>query len=210
MKYYPAFLNLRGKKCVVVGGGKVARRKLGPLLQAGAEVIVISPKITPEIKKLALEKQIAYKKKVYRDSDLDDAFLVIGATNLPNVNRRIHAFAEKNNLLANIVDHPDLCNFIVPSLFSRGHLQIAISTGGISPSLSQKIRKELGQTFGRDYARFLNFLAKLRPTIITRVKDPKRRQQILRKLASSEFYSLVQRRKLKRAQQLAHRLITTR
>ncbi len=210
MKYYPAFLNLRGKKCVVVGGGNVARRKVGPLLQAGAEVIVISPEITPEIKKLALEKQIAYRKKVYRDSDLDGAFLVIGATNLPHVNRRIHAFAEKNNLLANVVDHPDLCNFIVPSLFSRGHLQIAISTGGISPSLSQKVRKELGQKFGPDYARFLNFLAKLRPAIITRVNNPKRRQQILRKLASSEFFSLVQRRKLKRAHQLAHRLITTR
>ena len=141
--YYPVYLSLEGKKCVVVGGGEVAWRKVETLLAAGTKVCLVSPEITPGIDELVKAGKLVHIRREYRTGDLEGAFLVIGATDNEDINRQVACDAEKTGILVNIVDVPKLCNFIVPSKVERGDLIISISTGGTSPALAKKIRKQL-------------------------------------------------------------------
>jgi precorrin-2 dehydrogenase/sirohydrochlorin ferrochelatase len=148
MRYYPVNLDILNRKCLVVGGGGVGTRKVITLLDCGAIVTVVSLDIGEKLLKLAGNGLIAWEKRSYLTSDLDGIFLVIGATNNEKLNRQISADAEKINLLCNIADRPDVCNFILPSIVNRGDLVIAISTSGKSPAFAKKLRKELEKQFG--------------------------------------------------------------
>ena len=140
MNYYPAFLNLQEKKAVVVGGGKVAERKVLTLLKAGADVTVVSPLLTSRLRKLKEAKRIRHISRTYRFGDLKDSFLVIAATDSPAVNTKV---AEGAPALLNVVDVPFECNFIAPSIVKRGPLVFAISTSGTSPAFAKAVRKEI-------------------------------------------------------------------
>src|SRR3990172_11961296 len=137
MKYYPVNLNIKNKMCIVIGGGKVAERKILSLLDCKADVTVISPKVTRFIQKLSDESKISILKRYFRKEDLKEAFLVIAATNSSRINRKIIQEANKRKILINVVDSPELCDFIMPSLIRRGDLLITISTGGKAPALSK-------------------------------------------------------------------------
>lgn len=137
-KYYPMFLDIEEKKCVVVGGGRVAKRKIEGLLRAGANVVVISPNLDEELKKMVL-----WIEREYRDGDLDGAFIAIAATDNEEVNQMVYNEAEKKGILVNVVSSPYLCRFIVPSIIERDDFTIAISSGGKNPSLSKNIRLKL-------------------------------------------------------------------
>jgi precorrin-2 dehydrogenase/sirohydrochlorin ferrochelatase len=198
--YYPAFLNLKGKKAVVIGGGKVAERKILALLKTGADITVTSPEITKKIEKEKLKGRIKHITRQYRKGDLKNAFLVIAATDYPAINERV----SKDALcLVNVVDTPDLCNFIVPSIMNRGLLNIAVSSSGISPALSRSIRKELEKLYGPEFAIYLNSLKIIRTEAIKTIKDKKKRGEFLKDIASEKMIRMLRREGLRKTKRVA-------
>jgi precorrin-2 dehydrogenase/sirohydrochlorin ferrochelatase len=150
--YFPAFLDLRGRRGLVVGGGSVGERRVRDLLACGAEVTVVSPALTPALAGLAATAVIAHRDRRFRASDARGAALVVAATGDPRVHRAVVAAARRHRALVNVVDRAELCDFIFPSVLRRGELQIAVSTGGRSPALAREIRRRLEPVFGPEYA----------------------------------------------------------
>jgi siroheme synthase-like protein len=161
-RYYPISLDVNGKRCVVVGGGEVALRKVNVLLEHEAIVQVISPELCPELEDLFTEGRIMVAKRPYADDDLAGAFVVIAATDDVDTNSKVAVEADKLGVLINVVDTPNLSNFIVPSHLRRGDLTVAVSTGGRSPALSHRIKEELENIFGDDYAALLALVGRVR------------------------------------------------
>jgi precorrin-2 dehydrogenase / sirohydrochlorin ferrochelatase len=186
--YYSAFLNLKKKKTVVVGGGKVAERKIRSLINTGAHITVISPDITKRIEKEKEKGRIRHISRQYRRGDLKDSFLVIAATDSRVVNEKV---SQDSPCLVNVVDTPELCNFIVPSVINRGPLTIAISTGGISPALSRSIRQELEKIYGHEISDYLKLLKKIRSEAIKNMKDQKKRGTFLKAVASEKMLRML-------------------
>jgi precorrin-2 dehydrogenase/sirohydrochlorin ferrochelatase len=166
MTYYPVFLQLEGKIALVVGGGKVAQRKVETLLRYGASIHIISKVLTDKLKQLIDIREVRFLGEEMRDDFLDEAFIVVAATDDKKLNSKVSESARKRGLLVNAVDQPADCNFIVPSIVKKGDLSIAISTSGKSPALAKKIRKELDGQFGNEYEIFLNLMGGLRKEIL--------------------------------------------
>ena len=141
--YYPVYLNLRGRRCVIVGGGTVAEGKISRLLDSGADICVVSPDATPGIRQFVADGNVRWEQRKYEKGDLDGAFIAIAATNVREVNRRIFEDAEERGVMLNAVDDPPNCSFIAPSIVQRGPVTVAISTGGVSPALARKLRESL-------------------------------------------------------------------
>jgi len=150
--YYPIFLNIRGKKCVVIGGGQVALRKVKALLDAGADVRVVSPNLCPELNRLAEAGEIAVEKKLYQHGDLKGALVVVAATDEHNINLEVVKEANETGIIVNVVDDPVNSDFIAPSCLRRGDITVAVSTAGRSPALARKIRTRLEEHLGDEYA----------------------------------------------------------
>ena len=151
-RYYPIFLNIRGKRCVVVGGGPVALRKVNILLEHEASVKVISPELCPELSQLAKSRAIQVLQRNYNGGDLQGAFITIAATDDGEINNKVAEEARAKGVLVNVVDDSEHSDFIVPSQFRRGDITIAVSTAGKSPALARKIRTRLEEDFGVEYA----------------------------------------------------------
>jgi precorrin-2 dehydrogenase/sirohydrochlorin ferrochelatase len=162
LKYYPIFLDIRNKKCVIVGGGDVAARKAERLLDCGAKVFVISPKLMPALAELKEKNVITHIAAQYSGDSIDGAALIIGATDDEKTNAAISLDARNKGISVNIVDDPKRCDFILPALVQRGDLAIAIGTGGKSPALARHLREELESKYGKEYEIFLNILGTLR------------------------------------------------
>ena len=194
MKYYPAFIDLKDKLSVVIGGGRVAERKVRSLLQAGAQVRVISPEITEGLAKLRKRGLLKHVKRTYRKGDLKNAFIVIAGTSSSTVNKKI---AEDAEHLVNVIDAPPEGNFIVPSLIRKGALTIAISTEGTSPAVSRKIRKEIETLYGKEYSQYLKFVETVRQETLTTVKDSRKRKRIFNYLASDNILHLLRNKGFK-------------
>jgi precorrin-2 dehydrogenase / sirohydrochlorin ferrochelatase len=145
---YPIFLDLSGRRCVVVGGGEVANRKARKLLQARARVVVVSPEVKPELESVAVE----IHRRVYREGDLEGAFLAFAATSSREVNAAVSREAKDRGVPVNVADAPAEGDFALPSTLRRGRLQVAVSTGGASPALAKQIRGELEGVFGSEWA----------------------------------------------------------
>lgn len=203
MKYYPAFLNLKDKKAVVIGGGRVAERKVRTLIQAGASVTVISPALTANLKRLLDKKQIEYIKKNYEKGDVKNAFMVIAATSFAQINTQA---AHDAKFLINVVDTPAEGNFIAPSIVKRGPLTIAISTEGSSPALSKSIRKELEKLYGKEFELYLKFVGSLRRKTLKHTKDPKKRERFLKSLASEKIFDTLRNKGFSAASKKIHAL----
>lgn len=186
-KYYPIMLDICEKDCIVVGGGKVAARKVLSLLDAHANVIVISPNIIEDLQKLYKEKKIHWINRAYEEGDLKEAYLVYVATDDPKVNGRCLQEARKEEVLINIVDKPAMCDFIVPASVKRGDLHLTISTSGKSPMLARKIREDLEGLFGEEYAVFLQALGKIREKVLAEVTDIHLRKEIFKKLVYGDL-----------------------
>ena len=184
MNYYPAFLNLEGKKAVVVGGGKVAERKVLTLIKAGAELTVVSPLLTGRLQKEKEAKRLRHISRTYRPGDLKDSFLVIAATDSPEVNRKVAVDAPA---LVNVVDVPCECNFIAPSVVKRGPLVLAISTSGTSPAFAKAIRKEIEKSYGTVFSEYLGFVKVLRSRAMREIADTVVREKFLKSLASEDI-----------------------
>lgn len=194
MNYYPSFLNLIGKRAVVIGGGRVAERKILTLLKADARVTVISPQLTKRIEKEKRKNNIKHISRHYRKGDLKNAFIIIAATDSQAINKHI---SEDALCLVNVVDAPSLCNFIVPSVVKRGPLTIAISTSGVSPAFSKSIRKELEKLYSSEFSRYLKFLEKFRKKAKKEIPDKTKRAAFLKSLASKEMIEMLRKKGFK-------------
>lgn len=192
-KYYPMMVNLAGKRCLVVGGGSVAERKVGLLLESGAAVEVVSPTATARLAALSQAGRIRLRRRPVRSSDLAGAFLVVAATDDARVNREVAERVRSAGGLVNVVDDPEACSFLVPSVVRRGDLTIAISTGGGSPALAKKLRHRLEETIGPEYEAFLATLRELRDRARQVIADPARRQAIYRRAVESDLFERVAR-----------------
>lgn len=192
---YPIYLKLAGQLCLVVGGGKVAERKVGSLLECGARVRLVSPAVTSQIEEWANQGKLELRQRQYQTGDLEGAFLVFAATNQEKVNRRVSEECLSRNLAVNVVDDPPRCNFFVPSVIRRGKLSIAISTSGTSPALAAKIRRQLERQFGPEYEEFMEILADLRRQVLAGEADIQQRKQIFSHLVESDILDLLRRKK---------------
>jgi len=188
-RYYPVYLDIEGRKCVVVGGGTVAARKAKSLTDAGAEVKLVSPKFCRPLLDQAKKGRVRLSRKRFEARDLDGAFLAIACSNDRKVNDRVHEAAKRRGALVNVVDSPEQCDFIVPSVVSRGALTIAISTSAVSPALARRIREELEKRYGSNYATFLALMEKSRPKILGKVKKQPERKKIFEALTRPRFVS---------------------
>jgi len=163
--YYPIFLNISGKRCVVVGGGQVSLRKVKALLEHRASVEVISPDACPELNKLAEDGEISVLPRSYRAGDLEDAFIVIAATSDRDTNLEVAQEAQRKAVLVNVVNDQENSDFIAPSYVRRGDITIAVSTAGRSPALARKIRTQLEKDFGDEYASLARLIGEVRAEI---------------------------------------------
>jgi precorrin-2 dehydrogenase/sirohydrochlorin ferrochelatase len=197
VKYYPAFINLKDKKAVVVGGGRVAERKVRLLVNAGASVKLVSPEITSNIKKLAEKGLLSHINRNYRKGDLQGAFIVIAATSSELLNTRI---ARHARYLVNVVDMPSEGNYIVPSIVKRGPLTIAISTEGASPAVSKAIRKEIERHYSNEFARYLRFVETIRKRAMKKIPHAGKREEFFQSLASHELINTLRTEGFRKAQ----------
>lgn len=193
MKYYPVLLDLDGKLCVVVGGGRVAERKVRSLLQVGALVKVISPQLTQSLSRLKERGKIIHSQRSYRSGDLPRAFLAIAATDDRRANERVFSQALRQKIPVNVVDDPAHSSFIVPSLVQKGDLLIAISTSAQSPALARALRQKLQKEIGAEYIYLLKLLGAVRKKILSLELGQKRNQVIFRKLAGKDLLLLIRK-----------------
>ncbi len=190
--YYPVFCDLRGRLAVVVGGGSVAERKMETLLEYGADVHCIAPLVTPGVESLVAQGLITHEERGYVRGDLAGAFLVVCATDSTEVNRAVYQEAEGQGCLVNVVDVPELCNFIVPSIVKRGPLQIAISTGGAAPVVAKRIRRELEAAYGEEWECYVALLGRIRRLVLERVPGGEPvRKPIFEAIAASDLFERV-------------------
>lgn len=185
MGYYPVFLDLDKARCLVIGGGTIAERKVEALLAAGGEVTLISPELTAALCVLEAAGRLTVQQRPYQREDLDTVSLVIAATDDPALQRQIAADAKQANILCNIVDQPALCSFIMPAVVQRGDLTIAVSTNGASPVLAKKIRQDLAEQFGPEYAAALRLLRRIRERLRHEQRNAEDRRRLLTSLAES-------------------------
>ena len=191
MRYYPVNLDIRGRPCLVVGGGRVGARKVDTLLKCGAIVTVVSPEAISPLARLAEEGRIVLERREYRSSDVKGQFLVIGATDDEGLNRQIHADAERLNLLCNIADRPEICNFILPAIVRRGDFMMAVSTAGKSPAFAKHMRRRLEAQFGPEYGKLLDLMGAIRKKLLAEAHEPEAHKPLFERLIAGELLELV-------------------
>jgi|TARA_B100001971_G_scaffold60140_1_gene55226 siroheme synthase-like protein len=161
-RYYPVFIDVTERTCVVIGGGAIGQEKVEKLLESDAEVLVISPVVNQKVRDMADAGQVTWEQREYKPGDLAGAFIAIAATDDNTVNRQIAAEAQERNVLLNVVDVTHLCTFIAPSVARRGEVTIATSTGGASPALARTFREKLTGSRILEYADLAPVLASAR------------------------------------------------
>jgi siroheme synthase-like protein len=207
MRYYPIYLDLKDRAVLVVGGGAIAEGKTQQLVEAGARVRVVSPALTPHLSGLAARGVIEHVPGRFKKDDLKDVYLVISATDDQAVNEEVARLAGESGLLYNVVDQPSLCNFITPALVTRGELQISVSTGGGSPSLTQRVKREVAALIGEEYDELLQIAKEMRADAKRRIPDFERRRKVLHEFVESDAIDLIRTGRLEDARKLARSLL---
>ncbi len=186
---YPISLNLTDKPCTVVGGGKVAERKVKTILASGGRVQIISPFITEGLQTMVQKGDCSWLQRNYQPGDLEGAFLVFAATDMAEVQEQVRAEAEKEAILFNSATDPQNSSFHVPALVRKGDLSLAVFTGGHSPALAAMIKDELANDYGDNFSRLLTILSDIRKVILAQVPCQKERKKIFRELLHPEILS---------------------
>jgi precorrin-2 dehydrogenase/sirohydrochlorin ferrochelatase len=196
MSLFPMFLKLEGRSCLVIGAGVIGEPKIRSLLVSGATVRVIAPEAREAVQGWARAGVIVWEQRRFQAADLGGVFLVVAATSLPEVNEAVFQEASRRGILCNAVDDPERCDFFYGALVRRGRLQVAISTGGQSPALAQRLRRELQAQIRPEYAGWLERLGKVRRRMMAARIAPERRKRLLHELASERAF---ESRRLRRA-----------
>jgi len=180
------FMKLEGRRCLVVGAGKVGEPKIGGLIDTGASIHVVALEATEAVHAWARAGKVTLEIRPFTKSDLEETFLVVVATASRSLNESIYGVAQRRRVLCNVVDVPEYCDFYYPAVVRRGDLQIAISTNGQSPSLAQKLRQQLERQFGPGYAQWVAELGETRRLVLASSLDSERKRELLHSLASRE------------------------
>lgn len=191
--YFPILLKLENKTCLVVGGGKVAERRIASLLEAKARVKAVSPRMTETIRRWADEGLIEAAERAYEPSDQQGVYMVVAATDSEEVNESVCRLAASEGRLVNMAERPELGDFIVPSVVRRGKLVIAVSTLGASPSVAASIRRQIETSFGEEYEVYLDFLSEFRLKVQELVKDTNQRQEWFRAVLQADLLDMIRR-----------------
>ncbi|MEA3486824.1 MAG: bifunctional precorrin-2 dehydrogenase/sirohydrochlorin ferrochelatase, partial [Thermodesulfobacteriota bacterium] len=202
MKFYPVSLDISNEKCVVVGGGDVAERKVIRLLECGARVIVVGKTMTTGLCVMKDDNAIEHVPDDYSEECIEDAFLVIGATDRDDVNEQIYRDSRDRGILVNIVDEPARCSFILPAIFRRKDLIIAISTGGKSPALARKLREKMGEKYGPEYGILLDIMGNLRRKIIARGGTSMENKRIFESVLDSDILRYIRKEEWDKAREI--------
>jgi precorrin-2 dehydrogenase/sirohydrochlorin ferrochelatase len=206
-RFYPILLDLHGKKALVVGGGKVAERKIETLLNHGAIVQVVARDLTATLEDLRRSGRIEFLGEAFSDAFVDGAFVVFAATDDASLNRRVSRAAQQRGLLVNAVDQPADCNFIVPSVLSRGDLLVAVSTCGKSPAFARKVRVELERHFGEEYGLFLNLMGNLRKEVMSLRLPQEQNKMLFEQLVSSDLLAALREKNWDLASRIIGRIL---
>jgi siroheme synthase-like protein len=193
--YYPAFLDLRGRRCLVVGGGAVAERKVEALREAGARVVIVSPTLTSRLRALVSAGTVEHRARSFRCHDTGGCALVVAATGEGAVDDAVAAAARRVRALVNVVDRPAACDFILPSVLRRGDLQIAVSTGGRSPALAREIRRRLEVQIDDEYGELVTRVGDARARLRARRLAPAARMKAADRLAVTALAAHLERRR---------------
>ncbi len=189
---FPMFMKLADKQCLVVGAGKVGEPKIEGLLTTGAHITVVAIEASQQVREWSRSGQITLELRAFKENDLAGKFVAVIATASRSLNELIYKEATRRGVLCNVVDVPDLCDFFYPAVVKRGNLQIAISTAGQSPSLSQKLRQQLERQFGDGYAGWVEQLGETRQLILASALDREVKSDLLHSLASREAFEAAQ------------------
>ena len=206
-RFYPVLVDLQGKKALVVGGGKVAQRKIETLLEHGATVQVVAKELTASLEELRRAGRIEFLGEEFSETFVDGVFVVFAATDDASLNRRVSRTAQQRSLLVNAVDQPADCNFIVPSVLSRGDLVIAVSTSGKSPAFARKVRVELEQSFGEEYGLFLNLMGNLRKEILRLGLSQEENKSTFEDLVTSDLLTAIREKNWDLASQIIEKVL---
>ena len=196
MSFYPICLDLEARHCVVVGGGRVAERKVLGLLSCRAQVSVISPLLTEELQLQHARGTLQWIDREYQQGDLAGAFLVIAATDDEETQKQVYEEADANNLLLNVADVTQRCNFILPATARRGDLAISVSTAGKSPALARKIRMELEKRYGPEYRVLVNILGGIRPQVLASGLPQSENEELFKQLLHDDMEEWIKNKKL--------------
>jgi precorrin-2 dehydrogenase/sirohydrochlorin ferrochelatase len=201
-------MNLENRKVIVIGGGSVAARKTKGLIEAGAQVIVISPEVCDSIGQLAKTGQVLLLNRPYQPGDIAGAFLVIAATDNPETNQAVWDEAVQVNCLVNVVDDPLHSTFILPAVVRRGDMTISISTGGASPALARRLREKTEEMIGPEYAEMAQILGELRPELHMRFSGEEERLGIALRLIDSDLLRVIRQEGSAAGRRYARGLLT--
>jgi len=209
MRYYPIFVKLTGQECLVVGAGQVGRRKIASLLECEpARVLVVDTRPPDEdLREILTNPVVDYQTRPFRPEDVDGKFVVIASTDDEELNWAISNQCRDKGVLCNIVDQPEKCSFIVPAVFRQGDLTLAVSTGGSSPALAKKIRKDLDEYFGRHYGAFLELMSRVRPLVIGRGRPTFENTAVFRELVDSDLLEAMERDDRERVVEILQRIL---
>ena len=187
MKYFPISLNIIDRRCTVVGGGRVAARKVEALLEYGGNVRIISPELTGDLQNLKQAGRISWLSRNYQPGDLSDSFLVIAATDNEKVQEKVYREAEENGQLVNVADVPERCNFILPATVTRDSLTVSVSTAGNSPALASRLRQELETTIRPEHGILGEMLGLIRPEILKMGQSHDENKLVFAELLHEQF-----------------------
>jgi precorrin-2 dehydrogenase/sirohydrochlorin ferrochelatase len=194
--HFPMLVNLQGRKCLVAGAGKVAEAKIAGLLRCGARVQVVSPRATARIQSLAAAGAIVWRRQRFSPRDVEGAFLAVAATRSSQINGAVFRACAARGILCNAVDDPRHCDFFYPAVVRRGPLQIAISTGGCSPALASRLRRELERRYGPEWVPWVKELGRRRNRLLAEnLPAPERKQKLLSMVTPQAFRAFQRRRR---------------
>lgn len=189
MELFPLFLKLEGRHCLVVGAGRVAEAKIESLVRCGAKVRVVAPSATEAVRTMAAAGSIVWERRAYQQDDLEGAFLVVAATSSPELHAAIFEQARRAGVLCNAVDEPERCDFYYPAVVRRGPLQIAISTGGLFPGLSARLRQQMELQFGAEYGAWVAEIGRARKELLAAGLEPAERNSRLQEISSERAFA---------------------
>ncbi len=207
MHLYPVNMDIRNQLCLVVGGGNVARRKIEALLPCGPRIRVISPVVCTQIAVLAEEKRVELQQRKYQQGDLAGAKLVFAATDSPGTQEQVLTEAGAAGILVNVITAPDACTFQVPAMCRQGDLLITVATGGASPALAARIRKELEEQYGPEYSILLHLMACVRKQVVAASDVPAQHKIIFEKLLDSDILRYIKIRQWTRLAEILHDIL---
>ncbi len=205
---YPVYIDLTNKKCLVIGGGKVAERKIDNLLEYGCLIRVVSPQVEKNIQIWADQNLIQLYRREFQEQDIADSFMVFVATDNNRINEKVSKMCRERGIMVNAVDDPPHCDFYIPSIVRRNSLVLAISTGGKSPAFARRLRSELEEIITPEYGEFVDILGEQRELIKDRIKDIEIRKKIFEELVYSDIIDLLKAGEKERAKEKVERCMS--